>query len=145
MKERKEKIRKIVKWAGRILKSIVFIALIVGIVLILKNPPSFLRVKEVVVMSPLKHLSEFDLIRLAEVRKGDNILTLRLKDVRERILRYPWVKDVRLAKRFPARLFIWVEEEVPAALIELAGDTAAPDLFLANPDGRIFKKLDASD
>jgi cell division protein FtsQ len=145
MKERSEKIRKVVKWTGRVLKLAVFGGLVVGATFLLRDPPAFLRVKEVVVMSPLKHLSEFDLIRLAEVKKGDNILTLGLKNVRERILRYPWVKDVRLAKRFPARLFVWVEEQEPAALIELAGDAGASDLFLVNRDGRVFKKLGASD
>ncbi|HSA60534.1 MAG TPA: FtsQ-type POTRA domain-containing protein [bacterium] len=111
-----------------------------GVYLVVKNPPSFLRVKEVVVMSPLRRLNEFDLIRLSEVKKGDNILTLRLQDVRKRVLRYPWVKDVRLSKRFPARIFIWVEEEEPAALIEIDSE-----FYLVSREGKVFKKLDASD
>jgi cell division septal protein FtsQ len=145
MTERREKIRKIVKWTGRALKLTAFAALVTGAVFLFRDPPAFLRVKEVVVMSPMTHLNEFDLIRLSEVRKGDNILTLKLKDVRERILRYPWVKDVRLAKRFPARLFVWVEEEEPTALIELATEGGNAELFLVNREGRVFKKLDAAD
>jgi cell division protein FtsQ len=74
------------------------------------------------------------------VKKGDNILTLRLRDVRERVLRYPWVRDVRLSKRFPARLFIWVEEEEPAALIEIDSK-----FYLVSREGKVFKELDASD
>jgi cell division protein FtsQ len=112
-----------------------------GCVFVLRNPPSFLRVKEIVVMSPLRHLNEFDLIRLSEVKKGDNILTLRLGEVRERVLRYPWVKDVRLSKRFPARLFLWVDEEEPAALLEMESS----HLYLVNREGKVFKKLDADD
>jgi cell division septal protein FtsQ len=118
----------------------VFVILAAGIFLVVKNPPSFLRVKEIVVMSPLTRLNEFDLIRLSEVKKGDNILTLRLRDVRERILRYPWVKDVRLSKRFPARLFIWVEEEEPAALIEIDST-----FYLVSREGKVFKGLEAPD
>jgi cell division protein FtsQ len=116
------------------------LALLVAAALVaVRNPPGFLCVKEVVVMSPLKHLSEFDLIRLSEVKKGDNILTLRLSDVRRRILRYPWVRDVRLAKRFPARLFVWVDEEEPAALLEMG------DMYLVSREGKIFKKVGPED
>lgn len=149
MKIVNEKIKKAGRVVGRVFKFAVRLSVLVivaaGAFFAVKNPPAFLKVKEVVVMSPLKHLNEFDLIRLSEVKRGDNILTLRLSDVRERVLRYPWVKDVRLAKRFPARLFMWVDEEDPAALLELAGTEGASDLFLVNHDGRVFKKLDAAD
>lgn len=145
MKESSGKIRKLRRlfiWAVRLslLTSIVG-----GAVLFVRYPPSFLRVKEIVVMSPLKHLDEFELIRLSEVKKGDNILTLPLKDVRKRILRYPWVKEVRLSKRLPARLFIWVEEEEPAGLLEMTSSEGSGELFLVSREGRVFKKLDAED
>lgn len=144
MKIVNEKMKKAGRAMGRVFRVVVtlsvFVILAAGVFVALRHPPSFLKVKEVVVMSPLKRLNEFDLIRLSEVKRGDNILTLPLAAVRERILRYPWVKDVRLSKRFPARLFIWVDEEEPVALLELASN-----LFLVNREGKVFKKLDAGD
>ncbi len=145
MRIKNEKLQKTGRVLVRTFQAAVFAAAVFGTVFVFRHPPSFLRVKEIVVMSPLKHLTEFDLIRLSEVKKGDNILTLRLQDVRERVLRYPWVKDVRLSKRFPARLFMWVEEKEPAALLDLAGEDGVTELFLVSGEGKVFKKLDAAD
>lgn len=149
MKIVNEKMKKAGRVVGRVFKVAVRLSVLVivgaAVFLVLRHPPTFLKVREIVVMSPLKHLNEFDLIRLSEVKRGDNILTLRLGEVRERILRYPWVKDVRLSKRFPARLFVWIDEEDPAAMLELSGAEGDSDLFLVNREGRVFKKLDAAD
>ena len=97
-------------------------------------PPSFLKVQEVVVLTPPRHLTEFDLIRLSQVKRGDNLATLRLKKVRENILRFPWIREVHLSKRFPGRLLIGVEEHQPVALLELEA------LYLVSDAGVIFKK-----
>jgi cell division septal protein FtsQ len=107
-------------------------------------PPAFFRVQEVVVTQPPKHLSEMDLIRLSQVRKGDSLLTLRLSKVRENLLRYPWIRDVKLLKRFPGRLEIWVEEQSPVALLEL-NESGTVSKYLVNRDGKIFKKLTPGD
>jgi cell division septal protein FtsQ len=124
-------------------------------------PPSLFKVKEVAVLSPPRHLSEFDLIRLSQVKRGDNLLTLSLSEVREKILRFPWIREVRLSKRFPGRLLIWVEEHRPAAVVRLAtgkagslGETSAQnaemlqpknsdDLYLVSDEGIIFTKSES--
>lgn len=145
MRIRSEKLKKVQRIVGRGIRLTALAAMIAGVVFVFRNPPSFLRVREIVVMSPLKNLTEFDLIRLSEVKKGDNILTLRLGEVRERVLRYPWVKEVRLAKHFPARLFLWIDEEEPAALLELSSPEGASELFLVSREGKVFKKLEPED
>lgn len=110
---------------------------------ILYRPPAFLTVQEVVVVtSPLKHLNETDLIRLSGVKRGDNLFTLRLGEIRSRIRRFPWVREVRLSKRFPGRLLIWVEEERPLALLQMEEEKG---LYLVNGDGEIFKKATTGD
>lgn len=116
-----------------------------GAVLLVRDPPSFLRIRDVVVMTPLKHLSEFDLIRLSGVKKGDNILRLSLAEVRENLMRYPWIKEVRLSKKVPARLFLWVEEQEPVALLELPDATSASSWYFVNRQGRVFKKVEKGD
>lgn len=134
--------KKILRYAASLL---VIGALVAVGVLVMIRPPSFLRVQEVVVMTPLKHLTEFDLIRLSEVRKGDNIVRLRLAKVRENLLRYPWIKEVRLSKRVPARLFVWVEEQDPAALLELPDATSDSSWYFVNRRGEVFKKVEKDD
>lgn len=128
------------------------IACVAGlVVLILVRPPSFLRITEVVVISPLKHISGFDLIRLSGVKKGDNIVALSLAKVRQNLLRYPWIREVRLSRRIPARLLIWVEEQEPVALLEYpesasnTASTASTALYLVNYEGIAFKKAEPGD
>lgn len=129
---------------------VVLLATAAGCAWIVYHPPGFLRVKEVVVTSPLKRLTEFDLIRLSEVKKGDNIVRLSLAKVRSNLLRYPWIKDVSLSKRVPARLFIWVEEQEPVALLDIpspakGGEEQGSNLYLVNREGKVFKKVEAGD
>lgn len=104
-------------------------------------PPSFLRVQQVEVKSTLAHLSELDLVRLSQVQKGDSLLTLSLSTVRERILRYPWIREVQLSKRFPGRLQIWAEERMPVALLEFENK----ELYLVSREGKVFKSLEKGD
>ena len=70
---------------------------------------------------------------------GDDLLILFLAEVKERMERYLWVKQVHLLKRYPHRLYIKVVEHQPMALIDLDG------LYLINKEGEIFKKLASSD
>ena len=109
-------------------------------------PPSFVKVREVEVMNdpPLSHLTEVELIRFSGVQKGDNLITLRLGRVRSSILRFPWIREVWLSRRFPGRLLIAVEEENPSALLEQKGK-GKTEFFLVNREGDIFKKKEVAD
>lgn len=110
------------------------------------RPPAFLKVQEIQVLTPMKHLSEVDLVKLAQIRKGDKLLTLSLARVRSNLLRYPWIRDVRLYKRIPGRLLIEVEEQTPAALLEFKREgEASASLYLVNGDGHVFKKAEDGD
>lgn len=101
--------------------------------------PDFLKLKEVVVVTPPTRLSETELVRLTELEKGKNLLTLSLGEVRKKLLRFPWLEEVALAKTYPGRLVISVKEYEPVALAKLDG------LYLVNPDGVVFKKIAAGD
>ncbi len=137
MKSRKKKQSR--NWRVIVPATAALAAAASGLACALFFPPSFLTVREVVLATPPKHISEMDLIRLSEVKKGDNLLRLRLAHVREKLLRYPWVRDVRLSKTIPGRLQLWVEEEQPVALLDVNG------LYLVNGDARVFKKVEPGD
>ncbi len=102
-------------------------------------PPPFFKVQEIAIVTPLKRVSERDLMRLSQVKKGDNLILLSLKQVRENLLRYPWIREVQLSKRLPGRLMIWVKEEDPIALLEL------DSLYFVNREGIVFKKMEKGD
>lgn len=135
------------KFRGILIKGGVVLALAgLGLVLFVR-PPSFLRVQEIVVATSLTHLSEGDLVRLSQVHKGDNLLTLKLSRVRKNLLRFPWVHEVQLFKQIPGRLLIEVEEQAPLALLEVKKTESDknPNRYLINRDGEVFKKADPGD
>ncbi|WP_084580427.1 cell division protein FtsQ/DivIB [Sphingomonas azotifigens] len=41
---------------------------------------------------------------------------VNLEDVRQRLLKFPWVKDARVSRRLPSTLHIAIEERTPAAI-----------------------------
>jgi cell division protein FtsQ len=135
--DNKKKIRKIL---GAFLSIAILAGLSAGLVILYRHPPSFLKVKEVAVITPLKHLNEHDLIRLSEIKKGDNMLRLNLSQIRSNLLRYPWIKEVRISKRVPGRILLWIEEEEPVALME-----TSDLLYFVNQEGKVFKTLEGKD
>ncbi|NLS28974.1 Cell division protein FtsQ [Sphingomonas sp. S2M10] len=53
-----------------------------------------------------------------------------LEDVRQRLLKFPWVKDARVSRRLPGTLHIAIEERTPAAVWQNHGQ-----LLLIDPSG----------
>ncbi|WP_333572545.1 cell division protein FtsQ/DivIB [Sphingomonas sp.] len=53
-----------------------------------------------------------------------------LEDVRQRLLKFPWVKDARVSRRLPSTLHIAIEERAPAAVWQNHGQ-----LMLIDPSG----------
>ena len=106
---------------------------------VMKHPPRLFDIREIVVASGTPHLSELDILKLTEIKIGDDLLTLPLKGLKEKMERYLWVKKVHLLKRYPHRLYVKIEEHKPRALVDLGG------LYLINRSGAIFKKVASTD
>ena len=123
--------------------GLALLVLLAGTAAALFFPPAFLRVQEVVVLTPLKRLSEPDLVRLSGVQKGRPLLPLSLSRIRKDLLRYPWIREVRLSKSIPGRILVWVEEQEPVALIETREEKGS--FYLVNREGVVFKKSEAGD
>lgn len=66
----------------------------------------------------------------------DNIFGLGLGQLEHTLELDPWIAEARVARRLPDTLVIEIREEEPAALVELDG------LYLADHDGRVFKRAD---
>lgn len=107
--------------------------------LIFLPPLEPFQLKEVVVVTPPSRISHNDLVALAHLKKGENLLSLRLKEVRKRILHSPWIEGVALAKAYPGRLLISVQEQEPIALLK------DDRFYLVNREGVIFKALEGKD
>ncbi|MDO8644288.1 MAG: cell division protein FtsQ/DivIB [bacterium] len=97
------------------------------------------QLKEVLVMIPPTRMTETELVRQSGVVRGDNLLTLSLREVRKNILKSPWIFDVHLAKSYPGYLIVSIREQEPVALVR------GKYLHLVNHEGTLFKKLEAGD
>lgn len=86
-----------------------------------------------------KNVKPQELMSLAHLREGYNILALNLQEISQKILANPWVKDVRIERNFPHQLIIEITERVPVAL------ASQEDLFLVDREGNLFKKVERQD
>ncbi len=94
---------------------------------------------KVVTFQGLRRAQQADLLRLAGVGAGQNLLGLDSQAIERAIAAHPWVEQVRVARRFPDSLSIAIKEHEPAALVALG------DLYLVDSDGRPFKKIERED
>ncbi|MBR9982396.1 MAG: FtsQ-type POTRA domain-containing protein [Desulfatitalea sp.] len=86
-----------------------------------------------------QRLSTQTILDQAGVRRGENLLGLNLRLVRERLLSHPWIETARVTREIPDTIVIHVSEHVPLARVDLGRH------FLINRAGRIFKEVGSDD
>ena len=113
IKRRKKQKRLKRRW--RIIQSIGFlIILILTSFILLKS--SFFNINEITVQG-LNKLEEKEIINLAEIELGINILKVNLEEAGARVKLHPKVKEVELSRNFPNQIIIEVKEREPVAII----------------------------
>lgn len=98
----------------------------------------YFRVERIVV-SGENRLSEIEVLNLARIDKGSNILEIDLKRVSDRIEQHPWVQKAFVKRELPQKIVIDVIERVPIAMINL------DRLYLVDKKGIIFKEVGPED
>ena len=81
-----------------------------------------------------KRVSDEEIIALAGIVMGDNLLAIDTGEVTRRIKKEPWIESVRVKRRLPDRVVIEVVERKPVALINL------DVLYLVDNEGLAFKR-----
>ncbi len=84
-------------------------------------------------------LNHEQIIAVARVKKGVNILSVNLSMARRRLLAHPWIAEAEVRREIPSGLHIRVREHVPLAIVELDRK------YLINENGQVFKELTAAD
>ena len=87
----------------------------------------------------MRRLSEADIFRQAQIRKGVNIFSVNLPLARGRLLAHPWIAEAEISRIPPDELRIRIEEHTPVAIITL------DQTYVMNAKGEIFKARTASD
>jgi cell division protein FtsQ len=83
--------------------------------------------------------TDVELLKLGGVQLGQNLIAMDLKATEKAIATHPWVKSVRVTRRFPSRLTVEVEEHRAVAMLSLG------DLYLVNEEAEPFKRIKAGD
>lgn len=82
------------------------------------------------------HLSEEELRVISAVNMGEGLLHLSGKEVAERLLKSPWIRDVSVRKDFPDRIMIKIHEASPFAILESKGKA-----FLIDEKGKMLEEM----
>jgi cell division septal protein FtsQ len=99
---------------------------------------TFLRLERIEV-SRLTRLTQEDVISLAGVKIGDDMLGLRLRRIGEQLSKNPWLAKVKVRRYFPHTLSIEVTERVPVAIVSMSY------LYYLDTAGEVFKPLNEGD
>ena len=86
-----------------------------------------------------QRLNDREIIAVAQVKKGENILAANLAMIRKRLRSHPWIAEAEVRREIPAGLHIRVDEHTPLAIVELDRK------YLLNEKGQIFKEWTAAD
>ena len=83
--------------------------------------------------------AEMEVLNLAGIDIGQNILSIKLKDLSKRIERHPWVEQALVMRKFPGKIIIDNKERSPMVKINL------DRLYLVDRTGVVFKEVGPED
>ena len=90
-------------------------------------------------VSRAKRLTREEILGLAGVESGKDLLRMNLKNMGEHILRNPWVETVRINRYFPSGIAIAITEREPLAIVNMGY------IYYLDKKGTIFKVLNQGD
>ncbi len=90
-------------------------------------------------VSSTKHLTRDELLGLAGIETGKDLLRMNLKRMGEHILQNPWVETVRINRYFPDAVSIVITEREPVAIINMGF------IYYLDKKGNVFKVLNQGD
>jgi len=93
-------------------------------------------VARTIIFTGNRHLTEEELMTLAGLKGGENLLTLSGATVFERLNKSPWIVFASVRKELPNSLHIKVREAEPFALLDMKGR-----LFLVDNGGNMLEEL----
>lgn len=83
--------------------------------------------------------TDVELARLAGIALGQNLFVMDVKVMERALDTHPWVKSVKVSRRFPSSLTIDVEEHRAVALLTIG------ELYLVNEESEPFKRIKPGD
>ena len=141
-KERKPlNIRRHLKRAGKILGSVALMAMVgfAGYHAYRALSRVILFKLDTIEVTRNHRIDRREIIALANVRNGDDLIRLNLRKIGEQLEKNPWIESVRVKRYFPHTLAIEVAEREPLAIINVG------HLAYLDTKGTVFKPLTDGD
>jgi cell division protein FtsQ len=129
------------KKAARLVGGVIVLSLVVVVGVELYGVlahTTFLRLERIEV-NTLQRLTREEVIALAGVKPGDDLLTMKLRRVGEQLQKNPWAEKVRVRRYFPHTLAITIAEREPVAVVNMGY------LYYLDKKGEVFKPLNEGD
>lgn len=126
---------------GKIALGLAGVALVCTVVFICyraAGAATFFRLKNIEVASS-KRLTRDEILAIAGVEPGRDLLRMNLKRMGEQLAQNPWVETVRIHRYFPDRLSIAVTEREPLAVVNMGY------IYYLDKKGMVFKVLSEGD
>ena len=99
---------------------------------------TFCRLKTIEVAN-CRHLTREEILAMAGVEPGKDLLRLNLKQMGEQLARNPWVETVRIRRFLPDGLSIAITEREPLAVVNMGF------IYYLDKKGTVFKVLNQGD
>ncbi|HEX9079074.1 MAG TPA: FtsQ-type POTRA domain-containing protein [Desulfuromonadaceae bacterium] len=99
---------------------------------------TFCRLKTIEVAS-CRHLTREEILAIAGVEPGKDLVRLNLKQMGEQLTRNPWVETVRIRRFLPDGLSIAITEREPLAVVNMGF------IYYLDRKGTVFKVLNQGD
>jgi len=90
-------------------------------------------------VSGLKRVSKSDVMALAGISQGQNLLAFKPAAAESGLRKNPWIKYAKVSRLVPDTVSIELKERIPAALVKLEA------MYVMDADGVIFKEFTNSD
>jgi cell division septal protein FtsQ len=90
-------------------------------------------------VSNARHLTRDEILGLAGIEPGKDLLRMNLKRIGEHILQNPWVETVRINRYFPDGISIAITEREPVAIVNMGF------IYYLDKKGNVFKVLNQGD
>jgi cell division septal protein FtsQ len=102
------------------------------------NSATFFRLKNIEVNGG-RHVTREEILAIAGVGAGNDLLRMNLRQMGEQLTRNPWVETVRIRRFFPDTLSIAVSEREPLAVVNMGF------IYYLDKKGVVFKVLNQGD
>ena len=85
------------------------------------------------------HLSDREVISLMKVKRGSSLLDIRSENLKQQLLRSPWIKRVLIRKELPHTLIVMLKEASPVAILK-----KGRSMYLVDREGVLLENISHS-